>query len=104
MREPLQLLVAMDADVQVHLAEAVEAEPLREVDEVADLHGIAGEERDPLQVLPATRVLARERLDVARQLGEEEVDERPCDELRDPPAAALLELPVLDDRAAGSRP
>ncbi len=51
-----------------------------------------------LQVLAPSRVLARERLDVARQLGIEEVDERPRDELRDAAAAALLHLAVLDDR------
>ena len=31
--------------------------------------------------------------------GEEQVDQRPGDELGDPAAAALLELAVLDDRA-----
>ena len=41
----------MDADVEVDLAKAVEVEPLGEVDEVADLDGVAGEERDLLEVL-----------------------------------------------------
>ena len=60
----------MDADVEVDLAETVEAEPLGEVDEVADLDRVAGEERDLLEVLAPPGVLAGERLDVARQLAE----------------------------------
>ena len=73
--------------------------PLGKVDEVADLDRIAREERDLLEVLAPAGVLAGERLDVARQLGEEEVDQRPRHELGDAAAAALLEQPALDDRA-----
>ena len=49
----------MDPDVEVDLAKPVEAEPLGEVDEVADLDRVAGEERDLLEVLAAAGVLAR---------------------------------------------
>ena len=98
-RQALQLLVAVHPPLQVDLAKAVQAEPLREVDEVADLDRVAGEERDRLEMLAPARVLAGERLDQARQLGEEQVDERPRHELRDPAAAALLEHAALDDRA-----
>ena len=70
-----------------------------EVDQVADLDGVAGEERDLLEVLATPGVLPGQRLDVARQLREEEVDQRPRDELRDAAAAALLEQAALDDGA-----
>ena len=54
-REALELLVAMDPPLEVDLAEAVEAEPLRDVDEVADLDRVAGEERDLLEQRRAGR-------------------------------------------------
>ena len=58
-----------------------------------DLHRVAGEEGDVLEDLPPPGVLTRERLDVARELGEEEVDERPRDELGDTAATAGGEHP-----------
>ena len=77
-----------------------EAAPFDDVDEVPDLHGVAGEEGQRLEQAPPAGVLAGERLDQAGQLGEEEVDQRPGDKLGDPAAAALLEDAALDDRAA----
>ncbi len=64
-----------------------------------DLDGIPREEGDRLEEASPTGVLAGKRLDEARQVGEEQVDERPRDELGDPAAAALLEHAVLHDRA-----
>ena len=89
----------MDPPLEVDLAEALDADPLGGVDEVADLDRVAGEERDRLEERPAAGVLAGERLDHPRQLRVEQVDQRPRDELRDPAAAALLEHAALDDRA-----
>ena len=94
----------MDAALEVDLAEALDPDPLGDVDQVPDLDRVAGEERDLLEQRPPPGVLAGERLDQPGQLREEEVDQRPRDELRDPAAAALLEDAVLDDRAAGSSP
>src|SRR6266480_981543 len=89
----------MDPPLQVHLAEALEPGPLGDVDEMYDLDRVACEERHRLEQSASTGVLARQRLDQPGQLGEEQVDERSRDELRDPAAAALLELAALDDRA-----
>ena len=75
--------------LQVDMAQALDPDPLRSIDEVPDLDRVPGEERNLLQERAPPRVLAREWLDEAGQLGEEEVDERPCDELRDPAAAAV---------------
>ena len=66
---------------------------------MTDLDRVASEERDLLEMLAPAGVLAGERLDVARQLGEEEVDQRSSDELRDASAAAFLEHTALDDRS-----
>ena len=54
-RQALELLVAVDADVEVDLAEALEPDALGEVDEVADLDRVAGEERDRLEQRRAGR-------------------------------------------------
>ena len=99
-RQTLEFLVAVDPPLQVHLAQPLEPAPIGDVDEVADLDGVAGEEGERLEQAPPAGVLARERLDQAGQLGEEEVDQRPRDQLGDPSAAALLEHAALDDRAA----
>src|SRR5450759_2808390 len=98
-RESLQLLVTMDPPLEIHLAKPLDAQPLRDIDEVADLDRVAGEERDRLEERPAARVLPGERLDEAGQLRVEEVDQRPRDELRDPAAAALLEGAAFHDRS-----
>ena len=66
---------------------AAEAGLVEDVDEQADLDGVAGEERQLLEQRAAAGVLAGQRLDDARQLGEEQVDERPRHELGDAPAA-----------------
>src|SRR5262245_2943483 len=89
----------MDAPLEVDLAEALDPDPLGGVDEVADLDRVAREERDRLEQRPTPRVLPGERLDETGQLGVEEVDERPGDELRHATAAAFLEHAFLDDRA-----
>src|SRR5512135_1558777 len=88
----------MDPSLEVDLAEALDPDPLGDVDEVPDLDRVAGEERDLLEERPAARVLAGEGLDEARQLGEEQVQERPRHELGHAPAAALPEDAALDDR------
>ncbi len=56
----------METDVEVYLAQPIEAEPIGEVDEVADLDGVAGEEGDVFKDLASARVLAREWLDDPR--------------------------------------
>src|SRR5665811_1565436 len=94
-REPLQLLVAVNAALQVHLAQRLEPGPLRDVDEVPDLHRVAGEEGDRLQQAAAPRVLAREWLDEAREVRVEQVDEGPRDKFGDAAPAALPQDPVL---------
>src|SRR4029079_10259441 len=98
-RQALELLVAVDPPLQVDLAQAIEAGPLDDVDQVPDLDRIAGEEGDLLEQSAATRVLAGQRLDEARKLGEEEVDQGPGHELGHAAAAALPEHAALDDRA-----
>src|SRR4029079_2603779 len=97
LRKALEVLVAVLAHVEVDLAQAGEAEPRGEVDEVADLDRVAGEEGDLLEDGAPAGVLAGERLDVARELRKEEVDERTRDELGDAAAAALGEHAALHD-------
>src|SRR4029078_3577913 len=94
-RQALELLVAVDAPLEVDLAETLDPDALRGIDQMPDLDRIAGEERDRLEQRPAPGVLAGEGVDHPRQLWVEEVDQRSCDELRDAAAAALLEDPLL---------
>ena len=89
----------MEPPLQVHLAQGLETGPLRDVDQVPDLDGVAGEERERLEQAAAARVLAGERLDEARQVRVEQVDERARDQLGDPASAAFAEHASLDDRA-----
>src|SRR5207244_2595220 len=96
-RQPLELLVAMHPTLEIDLAQALDAQPLGGVDEMADLDRIAGEEGDRLEQRAAAGVLAGQRLDEAGQLREEEVDQRPRDKLRDAATAAFLEDAALDD-------
>ena len=58
-RQALELLVAVDPALEVDLAEPVEPDPLRDVDQVPDLDGVAREERDRLEERAAPGVLAR---------------------------------------------
>ena len=67
-RQALELLVAVDPPLEVDLAEALDADPLGDVDEVPDLDRVAGEERDRLEQRAPAGVLAGERLDEPRQL------------------------------------
>src|SRR5206468_673365 len=57
-RQPLKLLVAVDASLEVDLPEPLDPDPLRGVDQVADLDSVAGEERDALEERPTPGVLA----------------------------------------------
>src|SRR5947207_6564851 len=95
--QAFQLLVAVDPPLEVDLAQPLEAHSLRDVDEVADLDRVAGEERDALEQRAPAGVLPGQRLDQARELGKEEVDQRSCDQLRDPSPAALPEDAALHD-------
>ena len=99
-REPFQLLVAMDPPLEIHLPQALETDPIGDVDQVADLDGVTREEGDRLEHAPAPGILAREWLDEPRKLRVEQVDERPSDQLRDPAAAALLQDSAFHDRPA----
>jgi hypothetical protein len=67
--EQHQLLVAVDALLQVGLRQRAEAEALKQVDQQAGLHAIAGEERRLLDRLAPRDILAGQRLDHAGQLG-----------------------------------
>ena len=58
-RQPLELLVAVDPPLEVHLAEPVDARLLGGVDQVPDLHRVPGEERQLLEQRAAPGVLAR---------------------------------------------
>src|SRR5712671_107901 len=98
-RQALELLVSMDPPFEIDLAETLEAGSLGGVDEMPDLDCVPREERDRLEQRPPPGIFAGERLDHPRQLREEQVDERPRDELGDPAAATLLEDATLDDRA-----
>ena len=61
--QAFELLVAVDPPIEVHLTEALEPGPFGDVDQVADLDGIAREERQLLEDRSSAGVLARERLD-----------------------------------------
>ena len=89
----------MDPSLQVDLAQPFESDPLRDVDQVPDLHGVAGEKGDRLEQAAAPGVLAGERLDEPGEVRVEEVDQGPRDQLGDPAAAALAKHPALHDRA-----
>ena len=73
----------MDPSLEVDLPDRLQAGGIGDVDQEADLDPIAGEEGDRVKQGAAPRVLAGEALDPPRQLGEEEVAERP----RRPPGA-----------------
>ena len=81
-------LVAVQAAVQVHLRDAPDAVLVQDVDEVPDLHPVADREGQPFQQAPAARVLAAQRLDEPGELRVEEGEQRPHEDLGDPPAAA----------------
>src|SRR5688500_16942245 len=99
LRQVRQGLVAVDAPLEVDLSEPREPGLIEDVDEQSDLDRVAGEEGQRLEQLAPSGVLARERLDHARQLGEEEVDERACHQLRDAAAALGLERVAGPDRS-----
>ena len=98
LRQVRQRLVAVDPPLEVDLPDRRQPGVLEDVDEQADLDGVAGEERQRLEQRPPAGVLPGQRLDDARQLGEEEVDERPCHQLGDAPAALRLQGVALADR------
>ena len=58
-----------------------------DVDEQAQVDAVAGRERQPLEHRAPTGVLARQRLDDAAEVGEQEREQRPGHELGDPSAA-----------------
>ena len=55
----------MDPSLQVHLAQPLQADALGNVDEVPDLHGVPGEERNRLEQGAAARILPGQGLDEA---------------------------------------
>ena len=95
LRQVAERLVAVDPPLEVDLADGRQPVGLDDVDQQADLDRVAGEERHALEERAAAGVLAGERLDHARQLGEEEVDERARHELGDATAALRDELRAL---------
>ncbi len=89
----------MDPLIQVGLREGAHAPPRVDVEQVRRFHAVADGEGDRLEYLAAHRVLAGERLDDRGELGEEEREERPDEDLRYPPAARRS-----DPAAEGERP
>jgi hypothetical protein len=107
-----QRLVPVLPGAKVHLGHGVQADPLEHVDQHADLHAVASEERDAAEHLAAGRELARQRLGEPGELRAEEVDKRLGHQLGHPAAAvedlflSLLERPpegALDELQLGVR-
>ena len=77
-------------DIEVDLGDGIDAEVGDEVDEQSDLHSPALDERHRLEQCAPSRVLAGERLDEAREVGEQGGDERSGHELGHAAAAGGL--------------
>ena len=90
----------MDSHAQVHLGDGAQPIRLRDREQEPELHPVAGEEGHALQHRPPSGVLTAERLDQARQLGEEEVQHGTGRQLRDAPAALGLQLAAVAQRTA----
>ena len=93
--------VAVDSHAKVDLGDRGDADALDDIDEETDVDAVALDERDLLEELAATRILAGERLGEHRQLREEEGDQRTGDQLGDPPALAAhpVERPLVEPLA-----
>src|SRR5947209_11573417 len=95
-------LVAVLTHVEVDLRQRVHPHRPVCVDQLRDLHPVAAREREPLEERPPRRDLPGQRLTELRQLGIEEVQQRPRGELGDTAAAvgyrhaAALERPPVE--------
>src|SRR5438105_6032978 len=97
LRQVGERLVAVDATLEVDLANRRETCLVEDVDQQPYLDRVAGEERHRLEELPPPRVLPGEGLDEPGELGEEEIDEWPRHQLRDAPATLGHDpVPVAD--------
>src|SRR6266566_4252886 len=97
LRQVGERLVAVDAPLEVDLANRRETCLVEDVDQQPYLDRVAGEERHRLEELPSPGVLPGEGLDESGELGEEEIDEWPRHQLRDAPAALGHDpVPVAD--------
>src|SRR5438067_11270366 len=93
-------LVAVNSLLQVHLAQAAQTILLEQVDEQPGLHPVAREEGHARQRRATTRVLAGQRLQEARQLREEQVQQRSGGQLRHAATAAALDRAAEPQRPA----
>src|SRR5438045_593983 len=87
-----QVLIAVDALLHVDLRDRVESGTLQRVDEQAGLDAVIVEERQVLEEAAASALLACEWLQQTGELREEQVEQRPADELGDAAAARGLQL------------
>ena len=85
--EVVEVAVPVDARAEVDLRHRLHAHQVGDVDEHAGLDAVAPHERQALEQLAAPPVLAGQRLDDRRQVGEQRGDERPGHQLGRAPAA-----------------
>ena len=78
---------------EIHLGERVKAGEVEQVHQHGDLHAVARHERHPVQHLPPAGGFPGERLHEAGEIGPEQVDQRPGEQLRDAAAAVRLGVP-----------
>ena len=92
-----QRLVPVLPRSEVHLGHGPQADLVEDVNQHADLHAVAGEERDAAEHLAPTGELAGQGLHEPGELRVEEVDQRLGHQLGDPAAAVRdLFLPLLE--------
>src|SRR5262249_36836072 len=87
-----ECVVAVDAHSEVGLGDAVQTEVLDDVDQVASLHTVPGEEGQSLEQLTPAGILTSQRLYQPGQHRIEEIDERACRELGNPSTTGGLKL------------
>src|SRR5205823_10619467 len=85
---------------EVDLGDGAQPIGFRNRQQQTKLHAVASEEGHAFQHSPAPRVLARQRLDEAGQLGKEQIEQRPGRELRDASATLGLQFRAELQRSA----
>src|SRR5919201_6029103 len=93
-------LVAVHPHTQVDLGDRPQAVGLGDGQQQAELDPVAGVKGDAFQHLAPPRVLPRERLHQAGELGKEQVEQRSCGQLGESATALCLEFVAVTQRTA----
>src|ERR1700737_1294978 len=94
LRQVEEGLIPVHPHAKVHLGDGAQAIGLGDSEQQSELDPVTGEERYALQHPAAAGVLAGQRLNEARELRKEEVEQGPRGQLGDASATLSLELPA----------